>query len=196
MSEGLSKKYREAVEEAKKLVKFRTELKYEIVKIALSVCVIKEGNSNSYEQYTLSAFARDIGVAKGTISRWKLEYENVISKVGVSDSKKINRYALDETMRKVKKDTPPETVKKIYSSFEKGFDNSEDKTMVDYVRRLRSMRFFICYSANINKLKPEMVKEMKSHLEDMLKTINTGNKKNVKTVKVKKAIEKAMAMKY
>ena len=62
-------KYIEAVKKCTLLVKQRNELKYEIVKIALSVCFIKKGNNTSIRHYSLSAFAKDIGIPIGTLSR-------------------------------------------------------------------------------------------------------------------------------
>ena len=69
-------------------------------------------------------------------------------------------------------------VQKIYNKFSKGYKTHEDKTLRVYVDRLRSMRFFICYSAVLKKLDKGDVKEMRAYLVEMLASID-----NVKTKK-------------
>lgn len=182
--------FNQAVEAAKKLLKARTELKYEIVKIALKVCIIREGNNKSSREFSLTSFARKIGIPKGTLSRWKLEYENVIKKVsrvkGIQN--KINSHALNQTMKKVKQGTPQREVIKIYKTY-MNYDNKEDKTLTNYLDRLKTLHFFICFSADINKLNQDHVEAVKTMCEAIVKRIDNKDRK----VLISKGIRDAVA---
>jgi len=182
-------KYNKAVSKCRALVRRKNELKYEIVKLALSVCIIKEGNSNSYRNYTLTAFARDIGVAASTLTRWKLEYEKVISKID-RKGKKLNTHALEQTMKRIDAGSTKKEVQKVYDRYDTGYKNREDKTLRTYTDRLRSMHFFICYGSNLKALDKNDLEEMKMYCSDMVKCINTS--KGKRTEKPTKAIEKAI----
>ena len=190
--EQVSQKYQRAVEKCKLLYRQRNELKYEIVKMALSVCIIKEGNNGGHRLYTLSAFAKDVGIAYGTLSRWKMEYENVIIKVSEDQKNfKLDRHALEQTMRIVNNKTPKTKVLSIYKKYSTGYKTPEDKTLHCYVQRLRSMHYFICYGAVIGSLNKEDVKEMESYLAEMLDCIKKYKTKRTKkpVVVIKKAKE-------
>lgn len=185
--------YREAVKQCKFLLKQRSELKYEIVKMALSVCIIKEGNNSSHRNYTLTAFAKDIGIPKGTLSRWKLEYENVIVKVGGKGKNfKLNPHALNNTMREVNSKTPKNKVNEIYKKYSTGYNTPEDKTLNVYNTRLRSMHFFICYGSDLSKLNSDELALMEHYCKDMLKCLKT--KKTLKTKKPLATISKAIRL--
>lgn len=168
------KKYKEAVKECKVLVKNRREMKIEVVKKALSVCIIKEGNNCSHKHYTLSAFARDIGIAKGTLSRWKLEYENVHKKL--RKGTKIDKHAYENTMRSVKSDTSNKEVQKIYNKFLNGYNTPEDKTLFCYTNRLRSLHAFVCYKVDIKRLDQERIETVEIYCKEILKSIGKSRK--------------------
>lgn len=188
-------KYIEAVKKCTLLVKQRNELKYEIVKIALSVCFIKKGNNTSIRHYSLSAFAKDIGIPIGTLSRWKLEYENVIMKINLKKEEKLNKHALNQTMRKVTASSTEDEVKKIYKRhLDSGYSTPEDKTLRVYTQRLKSMHFFICYSAVLEKLNEDDLNEVELYCSEMLKSIQNKKQRKIKKpnkVILKKAINMA-----
>ena len=178
--------YNQAVNKAKILLKQRNELKYEIVKLALNVCIIKEGNNTSHNKYTLTSFAKDIGIPKGTLSRWKLEYENVLKKVTIK--KKIDRHALDQTMKRVTAKTSKKEVQRIYTKFSEGYNTKEDKTLRCYTDRIKSMHFFICYNVNLTSLDQEILKEFKKYCDEMSKAI--AKNKDYKLVKPTEKLNK------
>jgi len=188
MSKSIAAKYSDAVKQAKLLVKQRNKLKYEIAKIALSVCIVQEGNCQSVSLYTLSSFAKDIGIARGTLNRWTLEYKYIVSKIPKGE--KVNIHALNRTMEIINKDTSSKEVKRIYDSYTK-YDNPEDKTLVDYKKRLASMHFFICYSARLEKLNKTDLEEMRMLSQDIVDCITTMKSKSVikNTSEIKRAIK-------
>lgn len=77
------------VSHARELVKLHLEAKWEVCKIALKVCVIKQGGQVHSKEYTLTKFADDIGMNRKTLSCWILEYRSVYLKLGI-DSSKMN----------------------------------------------------------------------------------------------------------
>jgi len=186
------KKWDRAVLKSIELLDKRRAYKWEVVKLALSVCIIKEGNNQSFSKYTLTAFARDIGIAKGTLSKWKMEYQNVILKADI-DLNKINKHALNQTMRKVNSNTTKSEVKKIYKSHLK-YNTREDKTLTCYVDRLRSMHFFICFGSDLKSLNPEKLKELNKYCLDINKAIKEmQSKRKPRPVKVIKKAAKIIA---
>lgn len=174
--------YKEAVKKCREMVKTRTAYKWEIVKIALSVCIVKTGNNSGHRQYTLTNFAKDIGIAKGTLSRWKLEYENIVIKLPKTKREKLDTHALNQTMRKTSAGTSTQEVRRIYNSH-MNYSSPEDKTLRVYCDRLRSMHFFICYGTDLKSLNKEDLDCMENYCKEMLKSIKTK-----KTMRAKKPV--------
>jgi transposase-like protein len=142
----------EAIEKAKQLLKNRQDLKYEIVKIAISVCVNIRGGKVSAHQYTIKHFAVDIGVNPNTLHRWKREYELVLSKVS---GEKPKRKALEETLKRVGKKTPAKEVQRILAEQSSKLSTPDDERLADCLKRLKGVDFFINHSSRLSLLDRE-----------------------------------------
>lgn len=141
--------YKQLVSKAKNLLKTRQDLKYEIAKIALKVCDIRVGGKTGAQDYTLVRFADDIGMNANTLHRWKREYELVVSKI---KEKKPVRKALEGTLKRVDKNTPPATVQGIYQEEVKKFQTEDDYLLHDHLKRLKNIDFSINHSFDLSRL--------------------------------------------
>ena len=149
-------KYKELVKKAKKLLKLRNELKYEIAKISLDVCDITPNGKVGIHGYTATQFAKDIGVNSNTLHRWRREYCLVVSKIG---DKKPNRKAMEETLKKVGKNTDSKDVKDIYQKEMSKLSSKEDYLLADIVKRLKNIDFSINHNLVLNKVNQEYLKD-------------------------------------
>ena len=69
--------YEELVMEAKSLLTRSSLIKMKIAKIALDACTIRHGG-RSGNHYTLTNFAKDVGISRKQLSLWTLTYTNVV----------------------------------------------------------------------------------------------------------------------
>lgn len=72
--------YQSLVEAAKELVQKTDLTKLQIAQLAIRACTIRHGG-RSTGFYTLTMFARDIGVSFKQLSRWVITYKTVVSKI-------------------------------------------------------------------------------------------------------------------
>lgn len=187
------KEYKEAIAKCRLLVKQRNEMKYEIVKISMKVCVVKVGNNLSNKHYNLTQFCKDIGITRSSLIRWRNEYTLVANKLNRKG--KLNNFAMTETLKHVIPTTPKKEVAKIYDTFLEKSGNTDDRTLLDYTRRVRSLHFFICYSCVPSSMDQKVLDELRGYVEDILQVIKT--KKSLKEDYKKKFatdLKKASAM--
>ena len=75
-----AKTYNQLVDEAKSLITTRDLMALKIAKMAVLACTIRHGGvSNTL--YTLTDFAKDIGMSYKTLSNWTIIYRMVASKI-------------------------------------------------------------------------------------------------------------------
>jgi hypothetical protein len=79
--------YKDYVSRARFLIETIECYQAEIAYIATQVCKITHGGRHSSESYTISKFAKDIGVNRKTLSGWISIYRNVLLKVGINHQK-------------------------------------------------------------------------------------------------------------
>jgi transposase-like protein len=149
--------YNELVEKAKSLLSKRNELKYDIAKIAIEACSCRIGGRAGKNEYTVARFAFDIGLNANTLHRWKREYELVISKVPKG---KISRKALEETLKKVGKNTPAKDVASTYKAEEEKFKTKDDHHLYDIIKRLKNIDFSINHSLQLSKLDRQLLEQV------------------------------------
>lgn len=150
--------YKKAVKKAIKLVKAIKDARYEVAKIAISVCDIKTGGGTGKNHYTITSFAKDIGINPNTLHRWRREYLLVISKIG---DNKIKRMALDATLKRVDSKTPPSSVRKIYVSELKKHKTEDDTKLEDCLKRVKTIQFLICHQFKLDKMNKETLLAIK-----------------------------------
>jgi transposase-like protein len=149
--------YNELVEKARALITRRNELKYEIAKIAIEACSCRIGGRAGKNEYTVARFAFDIGINANTLHRWKREYELVVSKVPKG---KISRKALEETLKRVGKNTPAKEVEKTYKAEEERFKTKDDHHLHDIIKRLKNIDFSINHSLQLSRLDRELLEQV------------------------------------
>jgi hypothetical protein len=75
------------VNRAKKLLREIETHQAEIAKLALQVCTIRHGGrSNGF--YTITDFARDIGIERKTLSHWVSIYRDILSRIDIAEPTK------------------------------------------------------------------------------------------------------------
>jgi hypothetical protein len=128
------KEHDQLVLQAISLVKIREESKWEICKIALRVCYINDKKGGCYKnKYSITDFAKDIGVNRKTLSCWCLDYQVVAKRLQLntenmeySEIKKMNSAIqktrmeivnLNETSRSDLELIPKETIQETYDFF-------------------------------------------------------------------------------
>ena len=186
--------YKNLVEKARKLVAMRNTMKYEIAKIAIEVCSSTVGGKESIHAYSLQRFAEDIGVHPKALYRWRREYEVVISKIG--SEKKLSRKALEETLKKTKKDTPKAMVEKIYNAEEKRLSSAEDHKVHDFIKRLKNIDFYFNHSLVLSKAdrsQLEIARELSKSIYFGLDNYLSGNKRPAKPAR-ERALERIAAL--
>jgi DNA-binding XRE family transcriptional regulator len=78
--------YQDYVREGKKIVHAREVYQATLAWMALQVVTIKHGG-RGYTHYTLTEYARDIGVHRKTLNEWTHVYRNVIQRLDLDPSK-------------------------------------------------------------------------------------------------------------
>lgn len=72
--------YNQCVEYGKRLLDDVREAQIELCRLAMTVVTISNGGIGSKKFYTISDFAKDIGMKKNTLSKWLEVYNDVYSK--------------------------------------------------------------------------------------------------------------------
>jgi transposase-like protein len=185
--------YKQLVEKARSLVKQRETLKYEIAKIANEACVIKYGGPVGKEDYTVTKFANDIGVNPNTLHRWRREYSLVISKI--QESGKVNRKALENTLKRVGRETDKKEVSRIYQAEKEKLKTPEDYQFADIIKRLKNIDFAINHSLVLSKINKDDIRlglEISEKIYMGLKNFSNG--KVIKSRSRQKALEMVSAL--
>jgi len=176
------RQYNSAINKAKKFVKMRNELRYEIAKLSFEVCYSTLGGQIPRGCYGVQRFADDIGLGYKVLQRWRREYDLVVSKIGVANVNDIKRKALDSTLKAVDKKTSQKEVRNIYNQYLNKERNPEDAYVLDIAKRIKSFNFGISHKLILSKCDQEQLAIIHSVAKEIVKTLDNhfkGKKKKV-----------------
>lgn len=207
-------KYEDYVKRAKFLIETIQCYQAEVAYIATKVCEIKHGGRTSVKTYTLSKFAKDVGINVKTISGWVSIYKNVIQKMDKSYesiTKKDWQVAslVDDMIRqeirafnavngiKRKKGKPfdnysPDQIKDIYGKLYTGRDFQKD--ILNYTRyvifiknKIQEKDLNLCSISSLISLKESLDMASESitrHLSKEKAVKKNLQEKNIKSIHI------------
>lgn len=57
----------------------------QIARYAIAICDIRHGGTTTEQYYTITEYARDIGLPQSTVSHWVCMYRDILLKIGISE---------------------------------------------------------------------------------------------------------------
>lgn len=170
-------RWQEYVNRAKPFVKKLNYCRMEIARLAIEACDIHYGGGDHWKNfdgvYTLKRFAQEIGIHYKTLNRWTKILRDVKAKVPPEIYQEHDFMAGQRTLGRITRKTPAKRVTEIYKQeLERG---SDAFYLNQFVRRVRTCKYFICEKANLGKLDQDQLDELRDltnkislHLDDFL----------------------------
>lgn len=147
---------------AKELYDSRKKSKEIILQIANKVCDLNTHGGhlvNSKHNYTLSHFARDIGLTPKTLWLWKKEYDILYSKFTKEELAGVNRKQIEGIISVFGRDAKKSDIKRAIDKAKNM--SKDDKSLVDVMFRAKNIRFFITQKAILAKINQDKLKELR-----------------------------------
>jgi hypothetical protein len=148
------------VTHAKVFVKAMNQNRMEIAKAAIAATEFENNGYGKFKKYTLERFANDIGVNYKTLIEYCRVYKNVVSKLpeGTWDGK--NFEALRRTSNAVTAKTSPVVVARTMKA--ELSRNMDSAYFAQYMKRVRTLRYYICEKADLNAIPSNEIEELSS----------------------------------
>ncbi len=165
------------IESAKTLIKAKNANQMEIARLALECCEIKHGGSVSHKEsmYTLSRFAKEIGIAYNTIHSWCLIRKNIFDKIEDTDKYLVPYVTFQRMGSLVTSDTSRSDITTLFK--ERIAFSNQDERLSTYVSSIRSLCGNLLNESKRSKCNIMLLQEAAfySHLlTDTFKRLNIG----------------------
>lgn len=139
------RRWKKSVQKAKILVTDFRDIRFRVVEIAEECCVVHHGGRESDNRYSLTRFAKEIGVAKGTLMEWWRLKHNIYDNLPEYRKKKMTYCGLghlDTEMRGEDRNNPIE-FKRTLKKRLKALDAKTQTTikMERYLKHLKTIQF-------------------------------------------------------
>jgi hypothetical protein len=168
--------WRECVDEAKILLKMTHESRMKIVALAEKCCTIHQGGRSTDSRYTLTRFAKDIGMNKQTLLEWYRLKKNVADNLTEAEQKSIKQTDMiffDRQLKGIPRGS--EEYKSALKKKVKQFGNGKSETtrkMMKYNQYLTSILFNVKNKAMIKGCDRTVLAEMLHKTREISKNLN------------------------
>lgn len=160
-----NKKYTSAVKEARQLLLVREKAKLKIAKLAYESCDIIVGGHITGEVFSLTMFAKDIGMSKKTLSDWVHNYEiQLVAKGLKKKNKNLEVPTKQNDLNKIRKVLRSKegglrkniTEKEVHKAIKEVASTGEDdEEIAKLARYIRQTEYKICHDLELETIDQE-----------------------------------------
>lgn len=171
-------KWEDNVIAAKALLGSTRDRQMKIAALAIEVCDISWGGGVKKGQYTLRAFAKDIGISEKTLSNWVGLKRRILDKLRPELRYKAKLKDLVRAAKTLGAEASSEEINKRV--FDLIHDSGPDKKLVTYLCSLRATAAIFQDEAVVSLCKRETLEEVVYFCESIIKNIQANSRSKIK----------------